>query len=140
MSGFEVAGIILGAYPIIQNALEGYRATRGGKGAVSLARLLKTEEIIFKEFVSHLLAPQASGQILTVSETLVCQRSSYWNSLVLQKEVKTQLGAEKAENVIAILNEINELLANIQEELAPVDNGIVGFLLRNLSIRSPFQC
>lgn len=57
MSGFEVIGIILGAYPLLMTALEVYNETRSGKGARRLVLSLKTEEAIFNNFIHHLLAP-----------------------------------------------------------------------------------
>lgn len=41
MSGFEIVGLILGAYPVIIRALDVYKATRGDKGVVSLAGVLR---------------------------------------------------------------------------------------------------
>lgn len=124
MSGFEIVGVILGAYPLIIGALDAYKATRGGKGAVSLARNLKTEEIIFGEFVHHLLAPNVSGTELT---RLTANASGVvpWSDARLQTDLRARLGNVKADNVIETLGEIQDLLISLQHELAPSDQGIV---------------
>lgn len=125
MSGFEIAGIILGAYPIILGALEAYRETRGGKGATSFARHLNTERIIFKEFVFNLVALHASeiGHVWSSRDDVA--KCTLWSDAALQEKLKSCLGTDKAENVVALLEEIRDLLTLIQNELAPIDDGIV---------------
>lgn len=123
MSGFEIVGVILGAYPLIISALDAYKATRGGKGAVSLARNLKTEEIIFGEFVHHLLAPNVSGTDLT-RLTTTASGAIPWNDATLQAALRARLGNVKADNVIETLSEIQDLLISLEHELAPSDQGI----------------
>lgn len=122
MSGFEIVGVILGAYPLIISALDAYKATRGGKGAVSLARNLKTEEIIFGEFVHHLLAPNVSGTDLT-RLTTTASGAIPWNDATLQAALRARLGNVKADNVIETLSEIQDLLISLEHELAPSDQG-----------------
>ena len=125
MSGFEIAGIILGAYPIIIGTLEGYKATRGGKGATSFLRYLNTERIIFERFVFDLVALHASEKGLAWLNLDGTPNGALWSDETLQKSLKARLGADKAENVVAMLEEIRDLLKLIQDELAPVDDGIV---------------
>lgn len=125
MSGIEVAGVILGLYPAIITALNVYRATKGGKGALSLARNLKTEEIIFGEFVHHLVAPNVSKADLVRLKTSASPDLALWTDKTLQANMRARLGAEKADNVVGILKEMHELLETLQEELAPVAHGVV---------------
>ena len=129
MSGFEIIGIILGTYPLVISALELYRATRGSKGAVSLARNIKTEEIIFGEFVHHLVAPNVSEKDLARLKLAAARDIGLWDDDALQAKLRSRLGAEKADNVLEILREIQKLLRKLQEELAPIDHGIVRFIL-----------
>ncbi|KAL8941509.1 MAG: hypothetical protein Q9216_002191 [Gyalolechia sp. 2 TL-2023] len=124
MSGFEIVGVILGAYPVIISLLEAYKATKGGKGAVSLARNLKTEEIIFGEFVHHLVAPNVSGPDLARLTSKVASNSAPWGNATLQNDMRTRLGSVKADNVIEILGEIQELLDSLQQELGPHSQGV----------------
>ena len=125
MSGFEVVGVILGAYPVIINALEVYKATKGGKGAVSFARNLKTEEIIFGEFVHHLVAPNVSQRDLVLLTSSTSPDLALWKKDTLQIDMKARLGSDKADNIIEILEEIQELLDFLRQELAPSDQGVV---------------
>ncbi|KAL9609699.1 MAG: hypothetical protein Q9167_005549 [Letrouitia subvulpina] len=124
MSGIEAAGIILGLYPVIITALDVYKATKGGKGALSLARNLKTEEIIFGEFVHHLVAPNVSKADLVRLKISASPDLALWTNKTLQADMRARLGAEKANNVVEILKEIHELLISLQEELAPSVHGV----------------
>ena len=127
MSGFEVAGVILGLYPLVITALDVYRATKGGKGAVSLARNLNTEKIIFGEFVHQLVAPNVSEADLVRLKASASPDFALWNDKTLQANMRARLGTEKADNVIGILEEIQELLIILQRELASSDYGVVRY-------------
>ncbi|KAL8722295.1 MAG: hypothetical protein Q9225_001200 [Loekoesia sp. 1 TL-2023] len=134
MSGFEIIGVILGAYPLIVSALDAYKATRGDKGAVSLARNLKTEEIIFGEFVHHLVAPNVSETDLVRLTTSTSPDLALWNNDALKADMKARLGSDKTENVVGILQEIQELLDSLHRELAPSDQGVLQRLLADRSL------
>ena len=132
MSGFEVIGVILGVYPLIVNALEVYKATKAGKQALSLARNLKTEEIIFGEFVYHLLAPNVSEADLVRLKDPTSPDLDLWKNITLQANLRDRLGSEKAGVVVEALQEINELLRSLQDELSPTksDHGVVRYFLQ----------
>lgn len=125
MSGLEVAGIILGAYPLIVTALDVYKASKGGKGAESFARHLKTEELIFRDFVHSLVAPGVSTMVLMRLERSNPPDLAIWKDRAIQADMRDRLGSEKAENVVRILEEIQQLLDLLQQELAPITHGVV---------------
>ena len=125
MSGFEIAGIILGAYPLIATLLDVYKASKGGKGAESFARHLKTEELIFRDFVHSLVAPGVSTMVLMRLGRSNPPDLAIWKDRAIQVEMRDRLGTEKAENVVRILEEIQQLLKLLQQELAPITHGIV---------------
>ena len=62
MSGLEVAGLILGIYPLVGGAVSVYKATKTSKPAAALIRRLKTEEVIYRQFVRNLIAPDISEE------------------------------------------------------------------------------
>ncbi|KAL9598500.1 MAG: hypothetical protein Q9219_004473 [cf. Caloplaca sp. 3 TL-2023] len=124
MSGLEVVGVILGAYPLILSALDAYKATRGGKGALSLIRNLKTEEIIFGEFVHNLVGSNVSEGGLAHITATTSQSHALWDSDTFKADLRTRLGSDKADNVIEILLEIRGLLDSVQQELASSDRGV----------------
>ncbi|KAL8834256.1 MAG: hypothetical protein Q9170_003843 [Blastenia crenularia] len=134
MSGFEIIGVILGGYPLVIRALEVYKATRGGKGAASLARNLKTEEIIFGEFVHNLVAPNVSEADLVRLTAPTAPDFTLWHSDTIQAGMRARLGNDKADNAVAILKEIQESLDAFRQELEPSDDH--GVLQRLLADRS----
>jgi hypothetical protein len=126
MSGFEVAGIILGAYPVLMSLVELYKETRSGKGARRLVRTLKTEEAIFNNFIHHLLAPPVISETKLARLTDPSQPDlDLWRDSTLQKSLKDRLGRDNASIVLEILQEINGLLPLIQNDLTVTDHGMV---------------
>lgn len=125
MSGFEIAGFILGAYPFIITALNAYKASKGGKGAESFARHLKTEELIFRDFVHSLVPPGVPTMVSMRLKRSNPPDLAIWEDRAIQADMRDRLGTEKAENVVRILEEIQQLLKLLQEELAPITHGIV---------------
>ncbi|MCJ1405771.1 hypothetical protein MMC11_009001 [Xylographa trunciseda] len=120
MSGFEVVGVILGVYPVIVDALALYKATKAGKGAASLSRNLRTESIIFGEFVYNLLAPNVCPDELTRLKDPRSADLELWKDATLHAHFKDRLGSEKAEVVVEILQEIHALLRSLELELSAV--------------------
>lgn len=126
MSGFEVVGVIFGAYPFLMTALEVYGEVRSGKGAKRLLRHLKLEEAIFNNFIHHLLAPP------TVSEAELKRLTNsihpdleLWKDPNLQAKLRARLGSENAGIAVEILGEINELLSLLRKDLIANDGGKV---------------
>ena len=126
MSGFEVVGVILGAYPLLITALEVYKETRSGKGARRLVRNLKTEEVIFKNFIHHLLAPPviSEAELARLTDP-TCPDIELWKDTALQTRLAARLGHENACVVVDILQEIDGLLSLLRNDLTPSDHGIV---------------
>ena len=140
MSGIEVIGVILGLYPVIIKALDVYKATRGGKGASSLERNLRTEEIIFGEFVHKLVAPNVSETELVRLKVSAPPDLALWENKTLQANMRARLGTDKADNVVEILGEIQDLLETLHKELAPSARGVVSHLLAVFGLSSWRGC
>lgn len=123
MSGFEVIGVILGLYPLIGTALMTYKATKGGKGAKKLVRDLKVEELIFGEFVHHLLAPNVTeAELVRLKDPKSLNATSWRNAAT---SMRNRLGLDKARIVIEISQEICALLKTLQKELSSRNHGVV---------------
>ena len=138
MSGFEVVGIILGAYPVLMTALEVYNETRSGKGARRLVRSLKIEEAIFNNFIHHLLAPPIISEAELIRLTDPTRPDlDLWQDVGLERKLNARLGPVNASIVVDILPEINELLRLLRNELTLIDHGMVRNWLMN-RVSSPF--
>ena len=121
MSGFEVVGVILGLYPIIGTALKAYKASKGGKGARQLIRVLKVEELIFGEFVHHLLAPNVSeAELVHLKASSSLDPLSWTNAAA---SMTRRLGLEKARIIVEILQEMCILLRSLQGEFSASTHG-----------------
>lgn len=138
MSGFEVVGIILGAYPLLMTVLEVYSETRSGKGARRLVRSLNIEAAIFDNFIHHLLAPPiiSEAELIRLTDP-TCPDLDLWKDVGLETKLNARLGPVIASIVVDILPEINELLRLLRNELTLSDHGMVRNSLRIES--SPFH-
>lgn len=135
MSGFEIAGLILGSYPIIVTALAVYKETKSGQGARRLAQNLKTEETVFHNFLLHLLAPPIiSGADLARLTDPACPDLNLWKDAKLEKKLQDRLGRKTADAVVGILKQILQLLSWLRDELKFNDHGLVRNPLRRARI------
>jgi len=121
MSGFEVIGVVLGVYPVVLKACQLYKVTTSGDGIEKLIQRLKTERMIYDDIVNKLLRPNVDERQLarlkasTNGEDLGC-----WDDYDLQARLKERLGFEKAQHIISIIKDLNELLESIQRDLPGV--------------------
>ena len=139
MSGFEVVGIILGAYPLLMTALEVYGEVRTGKGALRLLRHLKIEEAIFNNFIHHLLAPPTISEAELIRLTNPTRPDlDLWKDTTLQARLRARLGRENASIAVEILGEINELLRLLRNDLSTNDGGTVRVLAYTTTLYACF--
>lgn len=140
MSGFEVVGFILAAYPLLMTALEVYGEVRSGKGARRMLRHLKLEEAIFNNFIHHLLAPPTISEADLIRLTNPTRPDlELWRDLKLQEKLSARLGRENASIAVEILGEINELLRLLRNDLTTNDGGgKVRVLINNTTPRPSF--
>lgn len=133
MSGFEIAGLIIGAYPIIMTLLAAIKETKTGRGARRLAWDLEVESAIFGDFVFNLLAPNVAEADLARLTDPNNPDLELWNGAVLQMKLKSRLGDEKAKIVVETLQEMMELLSLLQNELLTSnDDKTVGTMREDL--------
>jgi hypothetical protein len=122
MSGFEVIGVILGIWPAVANRLTMYKATREGRGYGLLLNELRIEEIIYREFVYHLLQghiPEADLVQLTDGKR---SNSAIWKDRALHFSLERRLGHEKYRIVLETLEEMDKLLVSLGEKLGGIDD------------------
>lgn len=133
MSGFEVVGVILGAWPLIMRAVDIYKATKDGRGAERLRLELDTEEVIFREFLHALLSSNVSDADLVQLSVQLNDRSKpnadLWKDRALQSKLERRLGPNKTRVTLSSLVEIEKLLASLRDQIARGDVDMVGLYL-----------
>lgn len=135
MSGFEIAGLILGSYPFLVTALAVYKETRSGQGARRLVQNLTTEETVFYNFLFRLLAPPIISEADFARLTNpACPDLNLWKDAKLEKKLEDRLGRKNADAVVGILKEIHRLLSWLRDELKFNDHGLVKKPLRRARI------
>lgn len=122
MSGFEVIGVVLGVWPVVVNGLAMYKATKDGRGYGLLLNELRTEEIIYREFVQHLLQADVPEADLVQLTDRKRSNVSLWNDRALHFSLERRLGHEKSRIVRETLAEMDKLLASLGEKLCGTDD------------------
>lgn len=113
MSGFEVVGLVLAIYPLVINGIQFYKACKSGQGWGLLLQEYKTEQIIYTEFVYHLLASDISEADLRQLTTRKKPNQGLWRDKKLNDGLQERLGKDKSEVVISTLEEMDKLLISI---------------------------
>lgn len=123
MSGLEIAGLVLGLYPLIVSALEHYRHVH--KAAGLLARFeseyrkvlddAKDEQLIFRLTLEELLLPLTTNQSFNEGdlEALLSDLSHpNWNDENLQHALRERLGSTH-DRFIEIVDSLHSLLSQL---------------------------
>lgn len=133
MSGFEVIGVILGAWPVIMHAVDMYKAMKDHRGAERLRLELDTEEVIFSEFLHALLSSDVSDADLVKLSAQLNDRSKpntdLWKDRVLQSKLEKRLGPGKTRVTLSSLVEMDKLLTSLRDQIARGDVDMVGLHL-----------
>lgn len=129
MSGLEVPGLVLGVlgvFPVLISAVKIAVKGRVAPSVSSWARKLRTEEVLFHQFVSHLLAPDVSdGDIQRLLGNGSSPDLDAWKDPRLEAALLKKLGNNKAGNMMEILGEIRKLLLDLSGEIGKVNNATV---------------
>ena len=122
MSGFEVIGVVLGVWPVVLNGLALYKATKDGRAHSLLLNELKTEEIVYREFVQHLLQANVPEADLVQLTDRKRSNVGLWKDQALHFRLERRLGEEKSRIVRETLAEMDKLLASLGEKLGGIDD------------------
>ncbi|KAI0127979.1 hypothetical protein BJ170DRAFT_397630 [Xylariales sp. AK1849] len=123
MSGFEVAGIVLGAFPIVLSAISAYKAMKPGRAAAPLSRKLRTEHTIYDQFLRDLLRSAISTEEVTRLMRQEPLDITPWKEDSLRQNIQTRLGDQKTGLVIEHLEEMSDLMQTLKAEVANLNRG-----------------
>lgn len=132
MSGIEIAGLVLGAFPI---AIEGIKAYSSGMKTISdirnykqilrqFARELSVEKCKFENTCLGLLSELVNSAKLELM--MANPGGKEWNDEFFRLQLKNRLGPanEASENWLEIVAELNQMLRMVGERFQiPQDNG-----------------
>ncbi|KAG7285372.1 hypothetical protein NEMBOFW57_009999 [Staphylotrichum longicolle] len=137
MSGFEIAGVVLGSIPLIISALEHYgnglstiqRWRRYQRELQSLVRNLQTEQVKLQNVIEKLLVGIASSSEI---EALIDDPfGDLWRQETLETKIRFRLWSSSAvftETVYDILKAIKEM----KERIGPQGDGNVSRVRRGI--------
>jgi len=128
MSGFEVFGAVAAAlslYPVLLTACETYKVAKGnGTGFDKIIRRLKTERVVFENFLITLLRPDVEERELA---RLLDNpgESSCWRDPALYTKLKDRHGYKTIEHILSIVKEVSDLLRSLEKSLPGVARSFV---------------
>jgi hypothetical protein len=121
MSGFEIVGLVLAAWPVVVNSVSLCKATMGRRGADSLRTQLDTEEFIFRQFVHDLLSSDvADADLVQISDSNK-PNTSFWKNRVLHSKLEARLGPDGTKIVLSSLEEMGKLLTSLRDKFASIN-------------------
>lgn len=123
MSGLEVAGLVLGLYPLIVSALQQYRHVHKAAGLVAhfeaeyrkILDDVKDEQLLFRMTLEQLLLPFAMDGIFQEGDVeLLLSDPAHprWNDGNLQLALEARLGSA-SERFIEIVNSLHLIMSQL---------------------------
>jgi hypothetical protein len=126
MSGWEVIGLVLALYPIVETAVRVYGGAKPSRTASSLTRRLKTEALIYDQFVRNLLEPVVSASVIErLLNRSLAGPPEKWHDEELHKELLERLGPIKSSHLLDLLLDMNKRLKTLEIELTNISRGTV---------------
>ncbi len=126
MSGFEAIGLVLALFPIVETAVKIYGETRPGHTAASLVRKLKTETIIYDQFVRNLLdSVVPATTIERLLDRSLANLPELWKDGEMQLALLGRLGTIKSNHLLEMLVDMNQRLKALEVELTNISRGTV---------------
>ncbi|KAK0742160.1 hypothetical protein B0T21DRAFT_124717 [Apiosordaria backusii] len=130
MSGFEIAGIVLGASPLI---IEGSKLVRGylemsifwlkfSTKFPDMVAAVEDELMAFRQNVELLLRPLALG-VETESRLLNDGNSTKWHDPSLQSLLRTRIGNDKFIWFLGKLRRFNNIIGELSAVMMPIHDG-----------------
>lgn len=128
MSGFEIAGIVLGAIPIVIEALSAYRDGKGVLATISKSRglvdelihKLKTQQTLFYFDIVQLLREARVPEILMEGDPTADECIEILQVIKTGNEVEQYLGPRLFDNVLEILGFYEKYLKELTSKLGNI--------------------
>jgi hypothetical protein len=121
MSGFEIVGLVMAAWPMVVNGVSLCKATMGRRGANSLRDQLDTEEFIFRQFVRDLLSSDVADADLVQISDSNRPNTSFWKNRGLHSKLEARLGPDGTKIVWSNLEEMDKLLTKLRDKFASIN-------------------
>jgi len=125
MSGLEIASLVLGGFPLLFTAIESYKSAKSGRVAAQLSRRMKTESIIYHQFLRNLVQPHVSEAEFKQLFNQESTNTKAWQDENLLKQVQERLGVDTTNHIFDQLHEMDQLLKQLAAELSNISKGTV---------------
>ena len=118
--GLEVAGVVLGLYPVITGLAEQYRNLKGS-GSASVSNRTEVASVLYEDIARQLLATVASRdevqRLVDIATKSAGREDALWSGTDLGRKVTARLGKAKFEVILSLLAEMRTLLEEAKSDL-----------------------
>lgn len=114
MSGLEVAGLVLGVFPVLTQMVSSYRGELVGRDAAYLLESLRNNELVFRNGIELMLRSIIPATELEV--LLEDLGGDAWKDDALNDRIMTQMGRD-ARAIIRNLKDIYRTLSRLKQTL-----------------------
>ncbi|KAI1456075.1 hypothetical protein F4805DRAFT_250115 [Annulohypoxylon moriforme] len=126
MSGFEIAGVVLGAFPIALEALKAYREVSRAfylfheirPEYTKCEQNLKFYHVAFKSHLRRILRPLIEDES-KMNDLLSNPEGSFWGERDIMVSLKQRLGEEVYQLLVDCIEGIKDVMEKLNHELVP---------------------
>ena len=113
--GIEVAGLVLGLFPVVMQLVQLARSDPAPPEIRSLQRTIKTQHTIFLNCLEGLISPHIDGD--DFQELINDPGGAKWNDPKFNAKIKEPLGEDEYLNLMEVISDINVHLTKLKEVL-----------------------
>lgn len=115
MSGIEIAGLILGLFPVVVEVLKSFTSRSMAADIIEMRRMIECEEAIYKNTLEQLLSPHVTElQLIGLLNNPMC---SFWGDADLNEALEIQLGKVSFKIFGECIEDISKWLQQIRKDI-----------------------
>jgi hypothetical protein len=118
MSGFEIVAVVLALFPIIVDGVHTYKQLRSCQPLEHLIKDILAEQIIFRNWIGHLLVPSVPVEALRDMFDPKSNQFGRWQDPGLQSAIEQSFGITTTAYLLITLNDIHKELCAIKSALS----------------------
>lgn len=114
VSGLEIAGLVLGMFPIVQHAISIYNSELNDRDVRNLKRSLETQHTIFLNSIEEIISPHLNDA--DCRNLLDDPTGGGWRNPKLNNDLRVRLGTSY-DIFIEAVKDIHDMITNLNAEV-----------------------
>jgi hypothetical protein len=139
LTGVEIAGLVLGAMPLVISALESYRKGlnpihdyfRYNSTLTTLCTRLKIQQVLYEDHLKRLLLSESSPAEIQAlfDDPNEPSRIALWGSKEVEQKLRNKLGQQQFKTFMDVVQEMEGVMKKLMDNLDIDMKGKVGKLV-----------